>query len=82
MTIFQHKTEPITIGYSEYSKLSQFEKNNFRMINATSNNTTNHINNTTVKNETSDVLGLGTVAAVTVGIPLAIVGGFFGLFDD
>lgn len=79
MTTFQHKTMPITISYSEYSKLSTTEKQDFMIVNSTP--TTNNITTTTVNNETKDVLGLGEVAGAVVVLPLAIVGGIFGLFD-
>lgn len=73
MTTFQHKTQPITISYSEYIKLSTSEKQDFTIVNSTQ--TTN---NTTV---TKDVLGLGEVAGAVVVAPLVIVGSIFGLFD-
>lgn len=79
MTIFQHKTQPITISYTEYSKLSALEKQDFIIVNNT--NTTNNVTNTTVNNETKDILGLGEVAGAVVVAPLVIVGSIFGLFD-
>lgn len=79
MTTFQHKTMPITISYSEYSKLSTTEKQDFMIVNSAP--TTNNITTTTVNSETKDVLGLGEVAGAVIVLPLAIVGGLFGLFD-
>lgn len=82
MTTFQHKTLPITIGYSEYSKLSTSDKNDFRIINNSPvQHVTNNIHTTNVDNKTTDVLGIGTVATAAVVLPLAIVGGIFGIFD-
>ena len=82
MTTFQHKTLPITIGYSEYSKLSQSEKNDFNIIN-NSNSTTNNISTTNInsKSETKDLLGVGQAAEAVIAVPLVIVGSIFGLFD-
>lgn len=82
MTTFQHKTQPITISYSEYLKLSQSEKNNFNIIN-NSQNTTNNITTTNInsKSETKDLLGIGQAVETVVAVPLVIVGGLFGLFD-
>jgi len=85
MTTFQHKSLPITISYSEWSKLSGSEQNNFAICNSTQQVTNNtSITNTTTNSETSDLLGLGKVAetAATVAIlPIAIVGGLLGFFD-
>lgn len=82
MTVFKHKTLPIEISYSEYIKLSVPEKMEFIISNPyNSQPVTNNITNTTVKNETKDVLGLGEVAGAVVVAPLLIVGGIFGLFD-
>lgn len=82
MTTFQHKTLPITIGYSEYLKLSQSKKNDFNIINNT-NNTTNNISTTNInsKSETKDLLGIGQAVETVVAVPLVIVGSIFGLFD-
>lgn len=82
MTTFQHKTLPITIGYSEYSKLSQSEKNDFNIIN-TKQNVTNNISTTTVnsRSETKDLLGIGQAVETVVAVPLVIVGSIFGIFD-
>lgn len=80
MTTFKHKTLPIEISYSEYANLSIEEKNNFIIHNPPKiNNITN--NNTNVKHETKDLLGLGEVAAVAVGVPLVVVGSILGFFD-
>ena len=79
MTTFQHKTLPITINYSEYSKLNQSEKDDFNIVNNTTNNiSTTNINSNT---ETSDLLGVGKVAETVVAVPLVIVGSILGLFD-
>lgn len=83
MTTFRHKTLPIEIGYSEYSKLSTSEKNNFVIVNNTPiNHTTNHVNTTNVNSSTTDVLGIGTAVTAAVVLPVAIVGGIFGIFGD
>ena len=76
MTKFQHKTQPITISYSEYIKLSASEKQDFIIVNSAQ--TTN--NTTVVNNQTTDVLGLGEVAGAVVVAPLVIVGSISGLF--
>jgi hypothetical protein len=76
MTVFQHKTQPITITYSEYNRLSASEKQDFMIVNSPQ--TTN---STTINNQTTDVLGLGEVAGAVVVAPLVIVGSIFGLFD-
>lgn len=82
MTTFKHKTMPIEISYSEYVKLSVSEKMDFVISNPyNSQPVTNNITNTTIKNETKDVLGLGEVATVAVAVPLVIVGSIFGIFD-
>ncbi len=82
MTTFKHKTLPIEISYSEYVKLSVSEKMDFVISNPyNSQPITNNITNTTVNNETKDVLGLGEVAGAVVVAPLVIVGSIFGLFD-
>jgi len=82
MTTFQHKTLPITINYSEYSKLPQSEKNNFNIVNNIQ-NTTNNITTTNVNSnsETKDLLGIGQAVETVVAVPVLIVGGLFGLFD-
>mgnify|MGYP001600514240 CR=1 FL=1 len=80
MTTFKHKTLPITIDYSEYSKLPQSEKNNFNIVN-TSQNTTNNISTTNINSETKDLLGVGQAVEAVVAVPVLIVGGLFGLFD-
>lgn len=82
MTTFQHKTLPIIIGYSEYSKLNQSEKNDFNIVNNNS-NTTNNISTTNInsKSETKDLLGLGQATEAVVAVPLVVVGSIFGLFD-
>jgi len=76
MTTFQHKTQPITISYSEYSKLSASEKQDFMIVNSAQTN-----NITTINNQTTDVLGLGEVATVVVATPLVIAGALLGFFD-
>lgn len=75
MTKFQHKTQPITIGYSEYINLTEMQKLDFYIVNGTPSQTTNNITNN------KDLLGLGEVAGVVVAVPLVIVGSIFGLFD-
>jgi len=80
MTTFQHKTLPITIGYSEYINLSTSEKDNFNIVNPTQ-STNNTYNTTTVTNETKDVLGLGEAVGIAVVAPLAIGAALLGFFD-
>ena len=82
MTTFQHKTLPITIDYSEYSKLPQSEKNNFNIIN-TSQNITNNISTTNINSnsETKDLLGIGQAVEAVAVVPVLLVGGLFGVFD-
>lgn len=70
MTTFQHKTQPITITYSEYINLTPSQKSDFVICN--SNQVTNNITNTNVSADTSDVLGLGKVAESVVVAPLAV----------
>lgn len=77
MTTFKHKTLPIEIGYSEYIKLSEIEKMDFVIVNTQAENQSN----TTINNNTSDVLGFGEVAATVVVVPAVIVGAFLGFFD-
>jgi len=75
-TKFQHKSLPITLGYSEYSKLSTAEKNNFVIVNPEENKTT-VIHNTTTNQKTDDLLGLGKVTETVAGVallPFAILG--------
>lgn len=80
MTTFKHKTMPIEISYSEYAKLSQTEKNDFHIVNQAQNVSVTN-NTTNVNAQTTDVLGLGEVAAVAVAVPLVVVGSIFGFFD-
>jgi len=81
MTTFQHKTLPITISYSEYSKLSQSDKNDFNIINNQNITNNNHTTNINSKSETKDLLGVGQATEAVIAVPLVIVGSIFGLFD-
>lgn len=71
MTTFQHKSLPITISYSEWSKLSKSEQNNFSIVNNTQ-QITNNVTNTNINEETTDLLGLGKVAETVVLAPIAV----------
>jgi hypothetical protein len=70
-TTFQHKSLPITIDYTEWSKLSTLEQSNFAICNNSSPSITN-ISTTNVNSDTSDLLGLGKVAETVVLAPLAV----------
>lgn len=77
MTRFIHKNGQIEISYSEYSKLSALEKQDFQVVNST-NTTTNIITNNNQK--TDDLLGIGKVAetaACVAILPVAIVASLF-----
>lgn len=80
MTTFKHKTLPIEIGYSEYSKLSSTEQSNFIIVNKTTKTVTNNITttNTNVNSETTDLLGIGKAVETVVLTPVAIG---FGILD-
>lgn len=74
MTTFKHKTLPIKISYSEYSKLSSTEQNNFIIVNETTKTVTNNITttNTNINSETTDLLGIGKAVETVVLTPVAI----------
>lgn len=77
-TKIQHKTLGITITYSEYIQLSDAEKAKFKFVESPVEKQVVH--NTTinrVNNSTSDVLGVGTVAACAVAVPLLIIDSLF-----
>ncbi len=67
MTTFQHKTLPVIISYSEWSKLDSREQSNFTICNSNQvivNNNTN--------SETTDLLGLGKAVETVVVAPIAV----------
>lgn len=80
-TKITHKTLGITISYSEYISLPESERINFKFVE--SQETKQVVNNSTtvnkVSNNTSDLLGIGTVAACAVTVPLLIIDSLFDL---
>lgn len=77
-TKIQHKTLGITITYSEYISLPDSEKAKFKFVESPVKKQI--VNNTTVNkvnNNTSDLLGVGTVAACAVAVPLLIIDSLF-----
>lgn len=78
-TKIQHKTLGLTITYSEYISLPESEKMNFKFVDQEPVKTV--VNNSTVvnktSNNTSDLLGIGAVAACAVAVPLVILDSLF-----